>query len=462
MFPLLAKQFPDVAKSYRDNLSAFSTKTGNHPSLRWYDDDSGHLFFRLDLNLPALFILSEPLSRFQAYKRYVIPIDAERKFYAGLALIPAYFANLNRISCINLWGTQAASFFAPYSRPLKGEEDVVWRLDPPVSNPAQLSSMNFVLKNGAIESEIPSPVKSALSDYFRYAFWSFPKPGFACNAHIIHTRDNINHILKVAKSIYLIKTIHDVRVERIAPYYSAYVQRVDLEVVNRSGQLNTFWTYVAKDVVEKIDEEIGSGNYGRLLINGLVYRFKDKVQRASPGLSLLSVASDFLPIDIEFFKTLAGLAAAERFHLDPETFGPIGSVSELRAEVERRYDHYARHIPYMGTLFDRLERPFEYVIDELFPIVVQDGQLAFFVHPIILSALLSLGKEDVIRDRDAISLVKFVKLLEKMRTSVAMRLRLTDEWEYFRTMGIDFSDLSRALFSCFYWIRLSKFLDECF
>ena len=207
LLPLLVKEFPVMAKSYLENISAVSQVKADNPYLRWYEDHSGYVFFRIALDMPALFIVSEPLSRFRAFKHYTIPIDEERKFYTDLGLIPAYFANLNRVCCINLWGSAASRYFAPYSRPFSGAEDVALQLDPDPSGPAQFSSMNFLLKEKAIENEVPGSVRAALSDSFKYAFWCLPKPGFSCNAHIIHSRDSIKHILKAAKGIYFVSRI---------------------------------------------------------------------------------------------------------------------------------------------------------------------------------------------------------------------------------------------------------------
>lgn len=462
LFPLLEEQFPVMAKSYRENLAALAEKMDDYPNLQWYNDEVGPLFFRLDLDLPALFILSEPLSRFQAHKRYVVPIDTERSFYADLGIIPVYFANLNRISCVKLWGGQASNFFAPYSQPFRREEDVTWRLDPVADDPAQLSSMNFILKHKATENEVHDPIRSVLSDYFKYAFWSFPRPGFACCAHIIHSRENINHVLKVAKSIYVIKRVHEPRAEWLAPYYSAWVQRIEFEVFDRRGQPRTLWAYMARDVVKKIESETGSRNSENVLINGLIYEFKDKAH-PSGGLRLLSVVADFLPSDVELFKTLAGLSAAERFYLNHETFGQIGSVDELRSEVDRRYRPFLRRTAFSTSFFDRLGSPTKYIVDELYPIVVQYEGLAFFVHPVILSALMELDKADIIEGKDVSALVKFIRLLQKCGSERGelLTLRFTDEAQYFKDLGVDFSDLRRVLLSAMRAIRISKLLSEC-
>ena len=267
-----------MADSYINNLKVLSTKAGDCSNLQWYTDIAEPLFFRFDIDLPAFFLLSEPLSRFQAYKQYIVPMSAEHKFYANLGIIPAYFANMNRISCVKLWGNQALEFFAPYSQPLKEENESVWQFGIGVDNPAKFSSLNFVLRNGAPEADVPDYIKTALSDYFQYAFWSFPKKGFGSCAHIIHSRETINHILKVAKGLYLVKYIHEARLERLGPYYYGWVQKVELETFNRQGEPIVFSVYMAKDVVRKIWMEIDSEKKSDLLLNGLIYDFRAKGQ----------------------------------------------------------------------------------------------------------------------------------------------------------------------------------------
>lgn len=231
LLSLLKAQFPYLAESYKSNLEALLDKVENgnekedlKPNLLLGNDNLAEAFFRIDLDLPVLFIISHPLSRFCAYRQYVIPLKNEQNFYADLAIIPIYFANYNRLSCLKLYGQEASGFFAANSRAIHNE-DVAWRLDTQQSRPAQFSSMNFVLKQGTIENEVSPAFKTILSDYFKYGFWSHPKPGFSCNAHLIFSRENINHIHKVSKNIYIIRQIHEPRLERLAPYYSAWVQK---------------------------------------------------------------------------------------------------------------------------------------------------------------------------------------------------------------------------------------------
>src|SRR5438093_2849329 len=142
LFPIMEKQFPYLAKSYREKLNSLAARADSTgpDNLQWVDDKNGHLYFRSHVKLPCLFALSEPLSRFQSYRGYAVPVDEERKFYSTIGLVPAYFANMNRVVCFNLWGEQATDYFAPYSRPLQQDEDSVWRLDPTQTGSVEISS----------------------------------------------------------------------------------------------------------------------------------------------------------------------------------------------------------------------------------------------------------------------------------------------------------------------------------
>jgi hypothetical protein len=464
IFSLLQTQFPGMAKSYRENITAISntmdaSPLGSMPSLHWYSDEAGRLFFRVNLDLPALFVLSEPVSRFQAYRQYVMRLDEERSYYADLALIPCYFGNFNRITCVDLYGSQAAKYFAPEARPLEGGHEVVWRLDPPSSTPAQFSSMNFVLKWASRDTEVSDTVRAVLSRYFQFSFWMTPKPGFTSNAHIIHSRDNISRIMKVAKSLYVVRKVGEPHPERISPYHTAIVQDVELGVVNRGGRFMTFSTYLAKDIVERLQSEADPSK-GNLMINGLVYEFKDKVVRHSGSLSLLSVIADFLPTDHELFTSLVGLSATELFEENRETFGEIGTTEALRERIAERYRLYSPRIEFASTLLSKMDNPFDYLVDSLFPLLVRKDGRVYFVHPIILSALIKLGIEDVIDRSDSTTLVTFIQLLQKMRDQKPARLRFTDEAEHFSKMGVDFARLLPVLYSAFCGIRVSRLMSE--
>ncbi len=155
LLPLLAQQFPDMAESYMNNLKALLANADLSSALRCYRDNSTPVFFRFNMQLPAFFLLSEPLSRFQAFKQYVVPMNDEHKFYASLGIIPVYFANLNRISCLKLWGNQAIGFFTPYSQPLRQQNESIWQFGIGTDNPSEFSSLNFVLRNGADERKVP-------------------------------------------------------------------------------------------------------------------------------------------------------------------------------------------------------------------------------------------------------------------------------------------------------------------
>jgi len=451
-----------MAKSYAEGIESISAEARgeaapNNSLLHWCKDEAGRTFFRLDFDLPAIFMLSEPVSRFRAYRQYVVPISEESSYYASMALIPAYIGNFNRITCIDLYGDQAAAFFSAGSRPLQHDQKTFWRFEPSDGSPAQISSLNFVLKWNSVERELPDTLCSALELYFKLAFWVQPLRGFSCNAHLIHSRDNISRIMKVSKGLYIVREVGEVHPERIAPYYTALVQKVRLDSMTDSGVVWHSAAYMAKDVVERLTSD---GPATNKVVNGTIFEFKDKVPRHGGSLSMLSVVDDFLPTDYDMFSTLAGLTASEAFRADPQTLGEIGTCDGLYTNIARRFSFYAREAPIEGTLFSKIERPVEFLVDKLFPVLVRDKEKLFFVHPLIMSGLLRLRLARVIENQEKDLLIAFLRLLQMMRTEKPLRLRFTREAESFKGAGVDFSDLLPVLHSCFCGIEISRWLDR--
>jgi len=319
--------------------------------------------------------------------------------------------------------------------------------------------MNFFLKRGAIEGKLPPSFKDALSAYFRFAFWSKPKLGFTCSPQIIHSRENVSHVLKVSKEVYLIRKIHEPKIEELAPGISPHVQRVEFEVQMSDGNFKEAFAYVAKDVAHSIQEHLTSQSRG-VLINGLIYALEGKFEGPNGyGLNLLSVVADFLLSREDLLKTIVGLSAAEGF-LHSRTCGTIGSLEELRSAVYRRMTAYAQRMP-GGSQVSTNISSLDQIFDQLFPIVIHDDKSAFFVHPIILSALLKLRLEHVVTDHDSTTLIDFVRLLEILRTGGKINY-FGEEIAHFRKLGVTMSELLPVLISSLDTIRLSGLLYEYF
>ena len=390
-------------------------------------------------------------------------MNDEHKFYASLGIIPVYFANLNRISCVKLWGNQAVGFFTPYSQPLRQQNESIWQFGIGTDNTAEFSSLNFVLRNGATERQVSDSIRKAISIYFQYGFWSFPQKGFGSSAHIIHSRENINHILKVTKGIYIVKNIYEARQERLGPDYWGWVQRVELQAFTERGESITVSVYIPIDVIKEIWNEIDEEQKSELIINGLIYDFRTKSHDETEKLRLLSVTAGFMPTDVELIKTLTSFTAAEKFYLNKKTLGLICTVDELKIAVNHKFAPFARKIEYFCSMLSSVDQPIQFVLDELYPMIVQDKQDVFFVHPVILSALTALDKCDCLKDKNKVILVNFIRLLEQFKTAREFQtLRFTKETEYFKEIGVDFSSLCIALRLALKTIILSKLLDEFF
>lgn len=462
LLPLLSQQFPDMAESYKNNLKMLVANSYS-ALFRCYTYDSVPVFFRFSIEQPAFFMLSEPLSRFQACKQYSIPVNDEHKFYASLGIIPVYFANLNRITCLKLWGNQAVGYFTPYSQPLRQQNESIWQFGVGTANPSEFSSLNFVLRNGADERKVPDPVRNAILTYFQYGYWSFPKKGFGSSAHVIHSRENINHVLKVTKGIYILKYIHEARKERLAPDYWGWVQRVELQGFNFRGEPVLLSVYMPVDVVKELWNEIEEEKKSNLIINGLIYDFRAKSHDESEKLRLLSVTAGFMEDNIELIKTLIGYCASEKFYTNRETLGLICTISQLESYIHYMQTPFSRKMTQTCTMLGMVDQPIQYMVDELYPMIVQKEKNLFFVHPAILGALTALGQYDFLRDRNKDILVNFISLLEQFKKSRELSvLRFTDEAEYFKKIGVDFSSLCTALRLSLKTVTLSKLLNTFF
>ena len=420
------------------------------------------MFFRSQVRVPSLFALSEPLSRFQSYKGYAVPIDEERKYYSNIGLVPAYFANMNRVVCFNLWGEQARDYFAPYSRPLQPENESVWRLDPTQTGSVEISSMNFVLGGRAQQTETSETMKKIVSDYLKFGFWCDPSPGFGSCAHIMHSRDSISQVLKAAKGIYILEEIRPPRLENLSPYCRTWVQRVDLEAVN-GDRLVPLQTYIAKDVIEKAKATVTTDPFQSRPINGLIYELKDKVDHPFGPLRLLSVISDFLSADLDLFMTMISHSTVNRFWSSRDSYGRAGSIQDIKTDVARTYRTITRRVNLESSLFDSLQDPFSYAIAELFPILIQHEQQVYFIHPMIVCSLLQLGLEDTLERRDPRPLLNFVSLLERTRReSQITQLRLSGEGTYFKKIGVDFAQILPILNPIACGIQVSRLMHEFF
>ena len=75
-------------------------------------------------------------------------------------------------------------------------------------------------------------------------------------------------------------------------------------------------------------------------------------------------------------------------------------MKSLRSEVTVDILILQGKTEYSSSILGRGESLLDYIIDELYPMLVEDGQKVYFVHPIILSALAALDRAHTIRDKN--------------------------------------------------------------
>ncbi len=455
LLALMQRRFSHLASDYEERINCFSNSPNSpYLRLRWNERKNS---FRYNSDLPAILYISKSLSRFGKMLPYVVPVGQKRSYFAAHGMRPAYFFNLNRICCLELWGQRAADVFSPTSRPFLEGDEITRYYDTNRGNPLQFSSLNFVLGWGAPDVPAMPEVRKIVADYFNYAFWSFPKPGFSSNAHIFYSHDDVHSIIKVAKGIYRVRGIGKKRSERLAPDHYRYLRRADLEIVSKKT-CPVISPIISDDIAQEISD--GYTDCKNVLINGLIYDYSDKVH-PSGGLKLLSVISEFLPTNSELIKTLAGISASETFRHNESSCGLIGSFRDLKKDVCRRYAPYGRLAFTSTSMSDALGRGLDSIIEDLFPIIIQHEDDIYYIHPMIVCGLLELELKEVLRTKDKLAFVNFVKVLSNLQNS-GDACPISHETEFFRSYRIRYTDLFQTAGLVLRGLMLFKAIDKYF
>ena len=105
-------------------------------------------------------------------------------------------------------------------------------------------------------------------------------------------------------------------------------------------------------------------------------------------------------------------------------------------------------------------------MDDLFPVITYDDDSVYFVHPLIICAILSLNIEEAINMNDKLALINLIKLVNKINlvkdAKDISRLRYEPIVEYYEKYNITFDELWEVSLSVFYNMILSRMMCECY
>jgi len=384
--------------------------------------------YRVQLNTSQYFMLSHPLSRFRRSEPYWVGYE-DAKFCTELGLVPAFALNLNKFTLLRLWGELARSLFSPRAKPIPTEGYVYWRMVPRKGRFPEISSMNFILKQGADMHIYDGIGCECFEDYFTFGFWSFPERGFSDSTIIINSDSAVRLVLKASKSLYIPMRTYiadtDLGRERQIPVEMLtlwglrredgryYLQKIDNVVVT-------------KGVADTLEDE---QNRGRFLINGIVSEFRRREIRF-PTLTAVAL---YEVSNLELLMSLIGLIVLQRF-MEGNNLSQIGTLEDLKKDTElvlRLFLHKA-HLD--KTFADSIQDQFSLALEYLSPIVVANDEEVFYMHPSVYIALLENRLIQRLR-KNRQDIVNVLKLLDMIPSASYVEILRSKESAHLKSRG---------------------------
>jgi hypothetical protein len=404
----------------------------------------------VNFNEPLFLLLSHPISRFLRARKYAV-LNNECKLCFDLALVPAYLVSFNIYTVIRFWSEGARRFFSPTSAPLSKEQEF-WAFYP-THGRAQLSSMNFLLKGHADARFAPKHIQKMMHDFFTYFFWSFPQRGFSSCAHFIHDDRNIRTLLKLSKTIYSVRGIFDdslvvggkeMQVKR-AVVSGLVFEEQKPKIITSKPILTTDILADIKDLKDR-----------RFFINGVVSEFR---RRGETRFNTLTVVAEWGVNQIELRMALIGMVVWDRFRRGSD-LSYAGSIDEIRNETDRIFEFLTRYVRLDKSIADAIKDPFQYALEMLFPIVVNDGEDIYFCHPYLFSSLEKYGiTSNAVSKAD---LLRILKMLNAVRHKTERELYNSPEVAKLEKRGLSKWHLTKALENSIKGISLSRVFYSIF
>ena len=408
--------------------------------------------YRIQLKGTTYFVLSHPLSRFMRQEDYYVGGE-DAEFCAKLGMVPAYDMNLDRFTLLKLWGEMARRVFSPTAKPIPESGYVYWKLVSKTGRPPELSSLNFVLKQGGEFCDYQGKHCDLLHRYFTFGFWALPEKGFSNSSVVINNDEAVRLVLKSSKTLFIPSRPYFVQMD------FGGEKQVDVKVLTLFGivkgksgyQLQTFKDVVlTKDVAASLDSE---QRRGTVLINGLVCEFI----RRSTWFPTLTAVDLYEISNFELFESIIGLVVHERFR-NGNFASTVGTIEEIRGETEKILQLLLPKAFLDKTIADSFPDQFALALEYLKPILVTDGEKVLYMHPSILIALIENDLDSIVdREEDVVSVLKLFDMIPRMTSADIYQSK---EARYFRDKGYFPDTIVQALKPAVAQISLVRVLER--
>ncbi|MCP8318003.1 MAG: hypothetical protein H3Z51_14270 [archaeon] len=410
--------------------------------------------FRISLREPAFIMLSHPICRLRAKVPYPKQIEWERYFVAHLAMVPIYLVNLNVITVLKLWGEDSSSVV---SKPFQDEldkGDLLLELLPS-SQPAQYSSMNFVLQYGATKYKAADELLEPIRKYYRYGFWASPGKGYTFSSHFLHRRSKVTCFMKVTKSLYIVNSVGNNKRIYIEGC-SVDCKKLDLiGFTFRDGEIHVVSGIEAFAPVEAIEDLEQKKDIRKCFLNAMMIELRSEHGK----LNLLSDIVDIGESSFDLIMTLLGLQISQLYS-DSDRPCHVCGVDDLRKSTVSLFKEISKHIDLPVTISDSTDS-FGLAFCSLYPFLVVSGKHIMFTHPMVIGFLAQQGKLNLLDFNNCQLLLDLLDLLEKIHaTKRQMDIYLDSRMDMFR--GISKRDSMNQLYSIERRIQLYKCLYRSF
>jgi len=423
-------------------LQSIGESVLEHGEIVKSSDLGGNLAFRLKFGLPTYVTLSHPICRFRTRHNYPV---RQYSYFASLGLVPVYFASLNRISILKLYGERTENFFSPNSTPLSNAGIDCWEF-PISAKPLEYSSMNFLIQNESVPRPAEAQISAIMNKYFTYGFWNWDTSKFNSCSHFLHTREKVTSVINIRKTICVVEELGR---KSTVPLEGHMIEcrEAHLKILNMDGQ-SPSWEYVTGLLDLDLSEEMSSRSNEFSFLNAII---TDISSSGGRKFSILTVIADYGNSHFELLLSFIGIIAWSSF-LRNTSVARLFSVMELKEKV---YDLIieAQHevkLPY--TLSNQVQNSFEIALRSLFPMLVLDSQSVLFMHPLCIGLLKSWN----LLDKNIFGeefLKHFLNLLDESTGLRSMRLYTSEHSEMLGKLKISKPNFIKCL------IRLGKLIS---
>jgi hypothetical protein len=286
-------------------------------------------------------------------------------------------------------------------------------------------------------------------------YWLFPSNGFSPSTHFLFGRERLRSIIKISKSLFLVKKIGYPETILLE---GKYIETRQVEVkglTTRKGRY--FFDHFSALIDNELANEIMLQEHPEsLLINGIMADIK-----SSGGVrnSILTFRADYVLSIYDIVQSLIGIVASRKFN-----DSPAGMVDEdidiVREGVANIFYDIQKDVTLPSTISDYIDDLFGVCLTQMFPALVIGSRRIREIHPLIWGFLKQWNLLKPNANEQKLVLINLLKVMDSCKSFFS--LSLSEEIEFFHRAGIDKRSLLKSILSLKKMVSIYKKLNYIF